>query len=68
MKLNSKQYLTVLAILACVATASAQNRRDQQVLEDREQFADSESWYYDDLETGMAIAKSEDRPVLVVFR
>ena len=54
-------------LVMAVAPLAAQDR-DTKVRNDRSLFEGNESWVYDDLETGLAIAKNEDRPVLIVFR
>ena len=48
-------------------TASAQTR-DEQVRTDRENLVKDLTWYYDDLDKGLAAAKRKNKPVMVVLR
>ena len=59
----------LLAGLLCVAAAPlfAQDRATK-VRNDRERFAASEQWIYNDLEKGEATARKSSKPLLVVLR
>lgn len=53
--------------LVAIGPAVAQDR-DTKVRQDREAFADSQEWIYNDLEAGLRAAAAADKPLLVVFR
>ena len=59
----------VLVGVLCVAAAPllAQDR-ETKVRNDRERFAKSDQWIYNDLEKGVALARERDKPLLVVLR
>jgi hypothetical protein len=46
----------------------AQNERDIAVRNDKQQLADDDSWFYDDLDTALQAAAKTKRPLMVVFR
>jgi hypothetical protein len=47
--------------------ANAQTR-DEKVRQDRADLLDDEFWYYDDLDTGLAAAKQQQKPLMAVLR
>ena len=68
-----RRLLLFLAMIAIAAPVSAQNKkpkktRDMLVREDREVFADSEYWIYNDLPRAMAEAKRTGKPLFAVVR
>ena len=42
--------------------------RDEKVRSDREALKDDKTWHYDDLDKGIAAAKREGKPLMVVLR
>ncbi len=54
-------------LLFATAPLGAQDR-DTKVRNDLKRIGADKTWVYDDLETGLAIAKNENKPMLVVFR
>ena len=54
-------------LLFAAAPLGAQDR-DTKVRNDLKRIGADKTWVYDDLETGLAIAKNENKPMLVVFR
>ena len=59
--------LTALLLL-CAQSAHAQNKRDTAVRADKKKLSYDDSWFYDDLEKGIAVAARTKRPLMVVFR
>ena len=60
---------TLLAGLLCVvATPLFAQDRAAKVRNDRDRFAASEQWIYNDLEKGEATARKLNKPLLVVLR
>ena len=59
--------LTVLILALSPSTLPAQDR-DTKVRNDREAFAESDHWIYNDLDEGLRRARAEGKPLLVVFR
>lgn len=57
-----------LCLVVLVSAARGQDERTRRLLEDRETFAASADWYYNDLERGFEAAKSQRKPLLVVLR
>ena len=57
-----------VALALIAGTAFGQNKRDIKVRNDRSEFEDSDFWIYNDLPRGLAEAKAEKKPLLVVFR
>lgn len=55
------------ASLFLIATLAAQDR-DTKVRNDRKELEDDDNWVYDNLPEGMALAKRENKPLLIVFR
>lgn len=53
--------------LPLLGVAIAQDR-DTKVRNDRENFAESKEWVYNDLEAGLEAARSANKPLMVVFR
>jgi hypothetical protein len=68
MAVKSRPVLLSLSLLLLAATAHAQNKRDIAVREDKQELAEDESWFYDDLETAIDAAAKTQRPLMVVFR
>lgn len=56
-----------LAMLVLLVPVGPQDR-DTLVRNDREQYGAGDDWIYNDLERGLAEAKSADKPLMVVFR
>lgn len=67
MQFRLSAILTILLVLV-TATAQAQNKRDEQVKEDRKSVSKQGDWIYNDLAAGIAKAKQTGRPLLIVFR
>ena len=42
--------------------------RDTQVRDDRKKLQADETWVYNDLDQGLALAKKQGKPLLIVFR
>ncbi|RUL87588.1 Trx7/PDZ domain-containing (seleno)protein [Tautonia sociabilis] len=64
-------YCAIVAAVALVATAASPataQDRDAKVRADRDAFAASLDWIYNDLDEGMAAAREQDKPLLVVVR
>jgi hypothetical protein len=55
-------------MLLLAATAHAQNERDTAVRADKQQLAEDESWFYDDLQTALDAAAKTKQPLMIVFR
>lgn len=49
-------------------TATSAQTRDQQVRNDRDQIVKDLTWYYDDLDKGIAAAQRTGKPMMVVLR
>ena len=61
--------LTVpLLILQIQTEATRAQTRDEKVRKDRAALKDDKSWYYDDLESAIKVAKNENKPLMVVLR
>ena len=62
----------VLLLMICISFYAndlpAQSHRDKKVRADREQLADDQRWYYDDLETGFGVARRDNKPLMIVLR
>lgn len=58
----------LLGLLCLAAMPLLAQDRAKKVLNDRERFAASEQWIYNDLEKGVALARKLDKPLLVVLR
>ena len=60
----------VLLISEVFANASLlyAQTRDQKVIQDREKVSQDESWFYDDLASGIAEAEKTKKPLMVVLR
>ncbi len=65
-----RRLLIATCLLAVLGTASAQKRktRDEQVRDDRKNLENKEGWVYNDLEKATRLAKSTNKPMLLVFR
>ena len=50
-----------------VPVADAQTR-DEKVRQDRAELLTDDSWYYDDLDAGLAAAKEQSKPLMAVLR
>ena len=61
-------FLILLSVLVICLTAQAQNERDLAVRKDKQELADDESWFYDDLDAAMDAAREAKRPLMIVFR
>ena len=67
-------YRFLLYLLAIPVMLSLQHAflnaqtRDEKVRDDRSRLKDDKSWYYDDLETAIKVAKKENQPLMVVLR
>ncbi len=71
MKLTSLVALGLLVIVSGAAySADPPKPKDRKtaVLDDRKEVGAIESWVYNDLPKGLAEAKQNGRPMLVVFR
>ena len=61
-------------MLGCLVVAmplgqnSFAQTRDEKVRSDRDALKDDETWHYDDLDAGIAAAKRESKPLMVVLR
>jgi serine protease Do len=66
------RFVKTLCFVLCLASFAcpsiAQDERTKKLIEDRETFADSADWYYNDLERGFNEAKRTKKPLLVVLR
>jgi hypothetical protein len=61
--------LMLAGILTAIPSVGvAQNQRELDVRRDLARFADDDSWYYNDLESGLAKARRSAQPLLVIFR
>lgn len=64
-----RRIMLVMALSLCVlSTASAQNKRDDQVKKDKQGLAGDQTWIYNDLDQAFAAAKTTNKPLMVVFR
>ncbi len=70
MRIRECQMVPFVAMLvvALAHPASAQNKRDEKVRNDRLSLLDDKSWYYDDLESGIKAARESGKPLMVVLR
>ena len=59
---------SMLVVALFVTTTNAQNKRDMAVREDKQELANDDSWIYDDLDSAVDVAKSTNRPLMIVFR
>ena len=53
--------------LLAVSVANTQTR-DEKVRQDRAELLEDDSWYYDDLDAGLAAAKGQNKPLMAVLR
>lgn len=60
--------VALAVVLLVAASATAQNKRENRVREDRREVEARGDWHYNDLEAAAAEAKKTGRPLLVVFR
>lgn len=58
----------LFGLLSLAAVPLWAQDRANKVLKDRERFAASDQWIYNDLEKGVALARERDKPLLVVLR
>ena len=54
--------------LPSVAVAQQKLTREQQVRKDRQDFAQNDAWFYDDLDAAIDEAARSKRPLIIVFR
>lgn len=59
--------LAIGFLLLNAAPLAAQNR-DTKVRNDRRSYGDAGDWVYNDIETGIRLAKAANKPLMVVFR
>ena len=60
-----------VALGACLASsvlAQKQLTREEQVRKDKQDFAENDAWFYDDLGAGIKEANRTNRPLIIVFR
>ena len=57
-----------ILLTAVSLRVAAQQTRDEKVREDRRLLAEDQSWYYDDLQAGIAEAAKLNKPLMVVLR
>ena len=60
--------LTLMIFATATSLATAQNKRDTQVKKDKKDLAGEKAWIYNDLDKAVAAAKTEKKPMMVVFR
>ena len=60
--------LWLVASLMLVSSASAQNKRNQAVRQDKFKLSKDKSWFYDDLDQARKVAVRSKRPLMIVFR
>ena len=64
-----RQYVLIWIVTLLISTAPLKAQdRDTKVRNDLKRVGADESWVYDDLETGLVIAKKANKPLLVTFR
>ena len=61
-------FLLPVLFLALLTPAAMAQDRNTRVHTDRKEFADDESWIYNDLSRGLSEAKKTGKPLLIVFR
>ena len=57
----------LLAGLVFTPSIAAQSR-DEKVRSDRDNLIKDLTWFYDDLDKGLAVAKRKNKPLMVVLR
>ena len=66
---SMRQYVLIWIVTLLISTAPLKAQdRDTKVRNDLKRVGADESWVYDDLETGLVIAKKANKPLLVTFR
>lgn len=58
----------IVVLLAMASGPASAQDRDTLVRQDRDRYGQGGPWIYDDLDQGLALAKREGKPLLVVFR
>ncbi|MDB4670630.1 thioredoxin family protein [Pirellulaceae bacterium] len=62
------RFLWIVSLLTIPIAQLTAQTRDEQVINDRDQLADDNSWYYDDLDAAISVAAKQDKPIMVVLR
>ena len=58
----------VITTLILTATVEAQNRREAVVRQDKARLEADASWIYNNVEEGLASAKEQTKPLLILIR
>ena len=61
-------FLITMVVLQLQQAMLSGQTRDEKVRNDRDELKDDDSWYYDDLETAIGVARQENKPLMVVLR
>ena len=64
---HSTKLLSLCMILLFSSSSIAQTR-DEKVRQDWQKLTADGSWYYDDLDAGIAVARKKKKPLMVVIR
>lgn len=59
---------SLLALAMSPAISAVAQTRDEKVINDREELIDDDTWYYDNLDAGLAEAQASGKPLMVVLR